>query len=459
MYPGSARVSFDQNGQLANPEYGLAVIILSLSFFLPPPALMVAGVDYATAGGNPFEKIHPATYCAVFGLLALAVFWGRGSIYFRLLSERKGLLFYLFSWLALQIYAIAFLNTPLSATIDTFLLPGLLFLVLAALNRENIAKLATWLDVFMALNSVLAIAELISGFHLIPSAAASAKTGAIVFIHDWRPSAFMGHPLTGAAVTGAYCLILLSNYRIKNTWWRFSLLTLNGLALLAYGGRMALATTAFCGACYLGANGIKLLTNQPIRRDVAASLFLGPPFILISIAFLMEYGMLDRFIQRLNFDNGSAESRSIALNLITNLPMSSLIHGLSNKAAVSTTTRYGVTSGIESFWLSFILRYGLIGCVLFFPGLFAFLNSLVKQTRSTAWLVILYFFITISLSVSISSKNLSLVFITALILCNYQQYRRPYESVERGRRWRFRGPRHPVMRWQTKGTYTAAGKL
>ncbi len=443
--------------QQGNPEYGLAVLIYLLASFLPPSALILLGLDYATAGGDPFEKIHPATYCAIFGLLAL-VFAGRGPVYRRQLTERKGLLFYLLSWLALQAYAVIFLSTPLSATIDTFLLPGLLFLVLSTLTDRNNAKLATLLDAIMTLNSVLAICELISGFHLIPSATASASAGVIIFANEWRPSAFMGHPLTGAAVTGAYCLILLSNYRIKSNWRRFALLALNGCALLAYGGRMALATTVFCAACYLGANGLRLLGNRPIRRNTAAALFLGPPVVVLSVVFLFEYGFLDKFIERMNFDNGSAESRVVALQMFTHLPITSLIHGLSDREVLDVTTRYGVTTGIESFWLSFVLRYGLIGCVIFFPGLFVFTKCLVNQTQAAVWLIILYFFITISLSVSISSKNLSLVFVTAFILCNYRKNEHQYQSHENVTRG-IRSRSVNDVRWQTRAVRPAESYL
>jgi hypothetical protein len=429
----SGRTRGALNIQRANPEFWLAVVVFLVAALLPPSALILLGFDYATAGGDPLEKIHPATYCAVFGLIALALL-GRGPVYFRQLTERRGLLFYLLSWLTLQVYTVAFQTTPLSATIDTFFLPGLLFLFLATLTDKNNARFAILLDAVMALNSTLAIIELISGFHLIPSAAASASAGVILFVNEWRPSAFMGHPLTGAAVTGAYCLVLLSTYRIGSSAWRFALLALNACALLAYGGRMALATTSLCAACYLAVSGLRLLGNRPIRRNVAAALFLGPPAVLIALIFLFEYGLLDKFIERVNFDNGSAESRAAAFEMFTHLPMSSLVHGLSDQEAVDMTTRYGITTGIESFWLSFVLRYGLIGCFIFFPGLFAFLKSLVNQTSKTAWLVILYFFITISLSVSISSKNLSLVFVTAFVLCNYRKGERAssgYESAPR----------------------------
>ncbi len=412
-----------------NPEFGLAIVTFLIAAFLPPTALILFGLDYATAGGNPLSKVHPATYFAIFGLLALTIA-GRGPVYLRLLKEQKGLLFYFLSWLALQLYTVIFQSTPLSATIDTFFLPGMLFLILATLNNKNNAALASLLDIFMALNSVLAIYELVSGFRLIPVTAASAKAGVIFFANDWRPSAFMGHPLTGAVVTGAYFLIVLSHYRMRSNWYRFALLALSGLALLAYGGRMALGTTLFCSMCYLAAHGFILLGREPVRRHVAAALFFGPLVIVLVGIALFEFGFLDKFIQRLNFDNGSAESRSLALELVTNLPMSSLIHGLPQMSTTDITTRYGVATGVESFWLSFMLRYGLIGCVIFFPGLFVFVASLVRQTRPTAWLIILYFFITISTSVSISSKNLSLVFVTIFILANYRKNAPSYQIAE-----------------------------
>lgn len=278
-----------QNSLKINPEFGLALLTYLLAAFLPPTALTFFGLGYATAGGSPFEKIHPATYCVLAGLFALTVI-GRGPVYLRLMSERKGLLFYLLSWAGLQVYTAVFQETPMSATIDTFLLPGLLFLLLATLSNKSSADMAKALDIIMAINSVLAIGELVLGFQLIPITAASANAGVIFLVNEWRPTAFMGHPLTGAAVTGAYFLILLSSQRIKSNWWKFSLLALNGVALLAYGGRMALATTFFCSVFYLAANGLKLLGGRRIRRSIAAALFLGPPVVVLGGALLLIPG-------------------------------------------------------------------------------------------------------------------------------------------------------------------------
>ena len=134
-----------------NPEFGLAVVTFLVAAFLPPTAFILFGLDYATAGGNPLSKIHPATYFAICGLLALTIA-GRGPVYLRQLEGAQGTLFYLLSWLALQVYTVIFQRYAAVGD-DRYLpsAPGMLFLILATLSNKNNTDLARLFDVFMAL--------------------------------------------------------------------------------------------------------------------------------------------------------------------------------------------------------------------------------------------------------------------------------------------------------------------
>ena len=87
-------------------------------------------IHYLTAGGNFYEKLHPATYFT-FLAFALLLMRSRGPIgeIDRMFSEAKLLLVYLACWLLLLVQMFV-LERPFTVIIDTFLLPVVLCLVI-----------------------------------------------------------------------------------------------------------------------------------------------------------------------------------------------------------------------------------------------------------------------------------------------------------------------------------------
>ena len=67
-----------------------------------------------------------------------------------------------------------------------------------------------------------------------------------------------------------------------------------------------------------------------------------------------------------------------------------------------------VDVGIESFWISFILTYGLLPSLFFFAGLGAFLFDLWRRAGQGAPWTIAFFLIVASGSLSIGAKTLAL---------------------------------------------------
>ena len=112
----------------------LAVIA---TFTLSSSVLTNWKIHYLTAGGNFYEKLHPATY---FTLLAfsLLLIRSRGPVgeLNRMFSESKLLLVYLLCWLFLLVQVFV-LERPFTVIIDTFLLPILIALVIWQLARSQ----------------------------------------------------------------------------------------------------------------------------------------------------------------------------------------------------------------------------------------------------------------------------------------------------------------------------------
>jgi ABC-type tungstate transport system substrate-binding protein len=120
-------------------------------------------IHYLTAGGNFYEKLHPATY---FTLLAFSflLIRSRGPVgeINRMFSESKLLLAYLLCWLFLLIQVIV-LERPFTVIIDTFLLPILIAMVMWQLSPVKKRPLVRAIHCTILLNVVLGYYEYFSG--------------------------------------------------------------------------------------------------------------------------------------------------------------------------------------------------------------------------------------------------------------------------------------------------------
>jgi len=72
--------------------------------------------------------------------------------------------------------------------------------------------------------------------------------------------------------------------------------------------------------------------------------------------------------------------------------------------------------GLESFWVAFILSYGLAVSLVFFAGLFAFLWDLVKSASPKALALVIFFLLEGSTSVSVSAKTTTLAMLVFIAM-------------------------------------------
>ena len=183
---------------------GFVLLTVIATFTLSSSVLTNWKIHYLTAGGNFYEKLHPATY---FTLLAFSLLLVRsrgpvGEIN-RIFSESKLLLAYLLCWLFLLIQVVV-LERPFTVIIDTFLLPILIAMVMWQLSSAQKRPLAWAIHFTILLNVVLGYYEYFSGHRLIPL-----TLGDVVVMGEWRSAALLGHPLTASGIVGAYVLALL----------------------------------------------------------------------------------------------------------------------------------------------------------------------------------------------------------------------------------------------------------
>lgn len=378
-------------------------------------ALNLWGFSYETAGGTVFEKIHPATWMAfaALGLLILgapAPLRALGGI----VSANSGLLVYLAAFAALLQHIVLAQRMAFTPVIDTFLAPLALFVCLAQAPPGARSKLALLLHGLMLGNAMLGLYEFSSGWRLTPFAATASG---IEFETDWRSSALLGHPLTNAMTTGVYALALAQGGgRALAPLLRPAALVIQLVAMVAFGGRaslvflMALLGLTACLGALRAARGARINLAQ------AALVIAAIPLAAVIVDQAIAFGFFDRLIERFSDDKGSAKSRIVLVQLISQFSWSELLIGPDPDKLGSLQVLEGVEFGIESFWIGFMLAYGLVASCFFFIGLAFFCRELLRESGRGAWIVLAFFFAVATTSVSISAKSLTLAQMTAVLL-------------------------------------------
>ena len=408
----------------------LTVAALVTLCVVSPLTLAVYGVDYDTAGGSALAKIHPGTYLAVLALAArLAAAPHPWRTLQRLLLAEPGLLLYLAALGLLAVYVIAIARSPVTPLIDTFLLALLLTLLLEGLDERVARLLALMMVAVFAADAVLGLIEFSTGWRLIhlsvPEGVTSDPTRTdLVFdwradlATDWRATALFGHPLENAMLMGAFMICLAS----QGAAWlgagvRLGLGILALLALFAFGGRVALV---FSGL-FIVISGIaglarRLVAGRAFGLRAASVILLVVPLTAIALAVLNEAGLFGRMAERFSADEGSAVARLTMWSLFDPIPWRDLFLA-PDQAVVKTWQRLeGLEFGIESFWVGFVLTYGLVMSAVLIAGLAAFVVSVVRLSGRGAIAAFLFFFAVASTSTSLSSKTTGFAILSAFVL-------------------------------------------
>ena len=390
----------------------LLVVMTVALFGVSHLMLNMAGLHYEVPGGSIVEKIHPATWLAALAL-GLAVVesghplqWLNGVV-----ARHKGLMLFAFATLALSWHLIVNQHAPFSGLIDTFVLPMMLVLLLEGVNGRQRDGLERVIHALMAVNAGLGIFEVATGWHLTPLI-----IGELVQTDDWRATALMGHPLNNAAVTAHYLIALaLGGARAVPRPLAVALFVLNLAAMNAFGGRVAFVLAlAIIGAVALW-RLLGLMRGARFSRSAAVFAVAAAPIGLALLILLYDAGAFDRFLTRFVADKGSAEARLIMLELFDAIPERDLFLG-PNAEQVAALMRMEGLVGLESFWVAFVLSYGLAMSLVFFAGLFAFLWDLVKSTSPAAMALVIFFLLEATTSVSVSAKTTTLAMMVMIAM-------------------------------------------
>ena len=399
-------------GRFADAMVAALMLVAVASMFAVSSAMLTNWkIHYLTNGGGFYEKLHPATYAVLLASLLLLMRNGDpiGEIN-RTLSQSKSVLVYLFCWLCLLAQMFV-LERPFTVIIDTFLLPVLLCLVIWRLSAQQKKWLVWAIHATILLNVAIGYYEYFSGHRLIPL-----TLGSVVVLGEWRASAFLGHPLTASGVVAAYVLALLLRPALcSSIALRIPLITVSLGSLMAFGGRTALMTVLAILCCLTLVESFKLLRGKrtSLLMAIAALCLL---FVAIAGIFAaLNIGIFDKMLLRFSSDKGSTLARYATFSLLSHFDWTELVLGPNPVRVNALQSQLGLNYGIENFWVSSIVQFGLVHTALLTIGLVCFFIEILRRSSRAAWATMLLILMIAASSVSFSSKNIQLAQFIVLI--------------------------------------------
>ncbi len=391
----------------------LTMMVVGLLFAVSSLMLNRLHIPYDISGGSPFSKIHPATYLASIAMFGWLM--GRFNPIAELESffaQNKGTAVFLLCLLVVALDILLAQPWPFSMILDSFLLTVMVFMLLSRLEGRYRTWLVLAVHLAMAANAGLGLVEFVTGRRLTPIVAAG-----VYLTSDWRSSAFLGHPLINAVITGSYLLMLmLGGGRELPLVLRVLTGILQLMAMLAFGGRVA-SVLAFTGVFVLmSQRAATFFSGGRLSLLHMAGLVLLVPIVLAGVMIAWNFGLLDRFLDRFSNDDGSTDARLSMLLLFEWVPLRDIILGPDPEWIASLQRTEGMDFGIESFQIAFIFQYGIIIAFFLCVGIVCFCYDLWHKTDKGSLWVILYFLAVASTSMSIAGKTTVFAIFVALLM-------------------------------------------
>lgn len=390
---------------------GLMLLAVISTLTLSAGMLTNWKIHYLTNGGGFYEKLHPTTYFTVLAFLLLLIRNGNpiGELD-RMFSQSKLLIAYLLCWAFLFIQVVV-LKRPFTVIIDTFLLPVLLCLVMWQLTPQQKRPLVWAVHLLILLNVVIGYYEYFSGHRLIPL-----TLGDIVVVGEWRSSALLGHPLTASGLIAAYILALVLRPSLcPPLIVRLPLIGFCLGSLMAFGGRTALVTVLAVIGFLVALELLRMLRGGqvPLLAVIGAMCLLAAAGAVVFAA--LDLGIFDKMLLRFSSDKGSALARFATFDLLSHFDWNELLLGPNVARVNALQAQLGLNYGIENFWISSIVQFGIIHTTVLTLGLMGLFAEIIKRSAPAIWAIILLILMIAASSVSFSSKNIQLAQFIILI--------------------------------------------
>lgn len=379
----------------------LAFVIMTVSGGM----LWLFGLNYDGLTGSAAAKIHPATYLAIllFGIAAVRhgnpVSYAAASA-----AARPASLLLVVAGGLLLAQTVATGAPGLAGAIDTFMLPGLLGLLIAGLGEvrreDTLAAIATLVHLVMAANALLGLAEFVLHVRAFPY-----RFDGAIYEYDTRATALQGHPLGNAAVTSVYAICLMSGGGRLSPLVRGAQIALQLAALVAFGGRSALVVTGLIGAglAIVGAHRALRTGRLPLLRVIAVLLALV--MVPLALLTLADGGTFDALQTRFTSDTASNGARTAMFELFAPFTLEELLIGPDLQRVIAARRVAGLELGLENPIVRFALYNGVLMTTLLTVAVVAVFAEIVRHARRGLFAPLLASAILINSFESLASKN------------------------------------------------------
>jgi len=394
-------------------RFGICAVLIKLC--VSANLLTWMGLPYVRDGGAPPLKIHPGSFLlALSVILCSAVSAREHRRNWWSLKMNRLLLLFIAGMLSCLCVALALTGTGnLVVLLDTFLPAGLLAAVLSDISAQDRCWLRRLLQLALAANAALALCEAMAHATLIPFYLNDEAYHAA--LQEFRPTALYDHPLTGGVMT----MIGLSLAPTRGCW-RLPYIGMLSAALLAFGGRVAVAVTISLAAIHAAFD----VAGSVLRRDPSAIRLLlsyGLVVLIGAALALAAYsaGLSDRLIQHLYWDP-SAQVRLAQWRLLGELDEWQVFFGTRRDDLLALLNPLWLGFGvevIENFWLLMFAGLGVIGFPIFVASLAGLLGWCWRRTDPGGKFLLLGVMAVASTSNSLGRKSPILVVLVAAILC------------------------------------------
>lgn len=410
MTTPAAPVTGLRHPALDSLAWRLTVLGLVLHLMLSAHALIALGWPYEAPLLGPFPfKIHPGTYAVALALFC--VLCSRGNPLgagWRAASAHPLLALHLAIMVSCLLWVLWRHGTSGAAfLIDTHWLPALMGLVLMHFDDRRRMFLLRLLAAFISGNALVALLEYASGQRVVPLAMEGQFSG--FSTEDlFRSSAFLGHPLDNAKITGL--LLPIALLLPMHAAWRWLHVAVLLLAMLAFGGRAGLL---IAGLVY-GTWFVLHVCNEAVRgRWSYLQLTGGSVMLLLGLAGLVGIvvvtGIGERIFTSLYLDN-SASVRLRVWEAYEHVAVQDLWLGLSAREIDKVALKLGLDpkfEAIENGWIVLSLQFGLIVFCLWLLGFACLLLWVLRQAPALAAAGVVVYLLNASTTNALSAKGIS----------------------------------------------------
>lgn len=406
----------------------LTVLILGVSGGM----LWLVGINYDGLTGSPPQKIHPSTYLCIllFGWAALS--YGNPIGYVVHAAQiRPASMLLAASSIALFLHIVLRAGPGMAGALDTFLLPGLLVVILAERSDDTWRQLELTVHAVMLVNALLGLVEFGTHTLFFPY-----RLDGAVFETDTRSSALQGHPLGNATLTACYALALIAGGGTLKPILRAGMIVLQLAALVAFGGRSAMVVTLILG----GGSGLlalhRILSSGRVPLLGAAAGVFVLTLAPLAVGGLAVAGFFDALLSRFMADGGSANARVEMLDLVASIPFRELLIGPETALVESLRRVSGLEWGIENPIVRTLVYQGVFMTLLLVVAFTLFMMEIVRQCRPGTALTVAAFVILNNTFEGIGGKTTLLAKFAILVLALYRPISAPdrrEEDAARGR--------------------------